>query len=214
MAMKVLMLNGSANANGTTFTALTEIGKTLEQEGIGYEIFNIGRHPALPFYGCHRCIGCGQCSEKGCTFTDDGVNEFVSKAKEADGFIFGTPVYYAHPSGRVLSFLDRVFYSSGRSFAYKPGASVAVARRGGTSSSLEVLDKYFGISQMPVVGSTYWNMVYGRKGCEAVLDLEGMQTMRNLARNMAWMLKCFEAGREKGIALPHIQREDRTNFIR
>ena len=206
--MKVLMLNGSANANGTTFTALTEIGKTLEQEGIGYEIFNMGGAPV------RDCIGCGQCSEKGCTFTDDGVNEFVSKAKEADGFIFGTPVYYAHPSGRVLSFLDRVFYSSGRSFAYKPGASVAVARRGGTSSSLEVLDKYFGISQMPVVGSTYWNMVYGSKGCEAVLDLEGMQTMRNLARNMAWMLKCFEAGREKGIALPHIQREDRTNFIR
>ena len=190
--MKVLMLNGSANANGTTFTALTEIGKTLEQEGIGYEIFNMGGAPV------RDCIGCGQCSEKGCTFTDDGVNEFVSKAKEADGFIFGTPVYYAHPSGRVLSFLDRVFYSSGRSFAYKPGASVAVARRGGSSSSLEVLDKYFGISQMPVVGSTYWNMVYGRKGCEAVLDLEGMQTMRNLARNMAWMLKCFEAGREIG----------------
>ena len=114
----------------------------------------------------------------------------------------------------MLSFLDRVFYSSGRSFAYKPGASVAVARRGGSSSSLEVLDKYFGISQMPVVGSTYWNMVYGRKGCEAVLDLEGMQTMRNLARNMAWMLKCFEAGREKGIELPCVQREDRTNFIR
>lgn len=207
MAMKVLMLNGSANANGTTFTALTEIGKTLEQEGIGYEIFNMGGAPV------RDCIGCGQCSEKGCTFTDDGVNEFVSKAKEADGFIFGTPVYYAHPSGRVLSFLDRVFYSSGRSFAYKPGASVAVARRGGSSSSLEVLDKYFGISQMPVVGSTYWNMVYGRKGCEAVLDLEGMQTMRNLARNMAWMLKCFEAGREKGIELPRVQREDRTNFI-
>ena len=101
--MKVLMLNGSANANGTTFTALTEIGKTLEQEGIGYEIFNMGGAPV------RDCIGCGQCSEKGCTFTDDGVNEFVSKAKEADGFIFGTPVYYAHPSGRVLSFLDRVF---------------------------------------------------------------------------------------------------------
>ena len=206
--MKVLMLNGSANANGTTFTALTEIGKTLEQEGIGYEIFNMGGAPV------RDCIGCGQCSENGCTFTDDGVNEFVSKAKEADGFIFGTPVYYAHPSGRVLSFLDPVFFSSGRSFAYKPGASVAVARRGGSSSSLEVLDKYFGISQMPVVGSTYWNMVYGRKGCEAVLDLEGMQTMRNLARNMAWMLKCFEAGREKGIELPCVQREDRTNFIR
>lgn len=223
--MKVLMLNGSANQNGTTFAALSEIGRTLEQEGIGYEIFQMGG-------GAVRdCIGCGQCSEKGCIFGDDDrkmpqegentgngtislVNEFVSKAKAADGFVFGTPVYYAHPSGRVLSFLDRVFYSSGRNFAFKPGASVAVARRGGTSSSLEVLDKYFGISQMPVVGSTYWNMVYGRKGEEAVLDAEGMQTMRNLARNMAWMLKCFEAGREKGIALPKAERESRTNFIR
>ena len=131
MAMKVLMLNGSANANGTTFTALTEIGKTLEQEGIGYEIFNMGGAPV------RDCIGCGQCSEQGCTFTDDGVNEFVSKAKEADGFIFGTPVYYAHPSGRVLSFLDRVFYSSGRSFAYKPGASVAeVAARWKSSTNI------------------------------------------------------------------------------
>lgn len=206
--MKVLMLNGSANANGTTFTALTEIGKTLEQEGISYEIFQMGGAPV------RDCIGCGQCSEKGCVFTDDNVNEFVAKAKQADGFVFGTPVYYAHPSGRVLSFLDRVFYSSGGSFAFKPGASVAVARRGGTSSSLEVLDKYFGISQMPIVGSTYWNMVYGRNGGDAVLDLEGMQTMRNLARNMAWMLKCFEAGREKGIALPCTERGNRTNFIR
>lgn len=206
--MKVLMLNGSANQNGTTFTALTEIGKTLELEGIVYEIFQMGG-------GAVRdCIGCGQCSEKGCVFGDDAVNAFVAKAKEADGFVFGTPVYYAHPSGRVLSFLDRVFYSSGRNFAFKPGASVAVARRGGTSSSLEVLDKYFGISQMPVVGSTYWNMVYGKKGEEAKLDAEGMQTMRNLARNMAWMLKCFEAGREKGIRLPQAERESRTNFIR
>ncbi|MDE7211308.1 MAG: flavodoxin family protein [Lachnospiraceae bacterium] len=206
--MKVLMLNGSANRNGTTFTALAEIGKILEQEGIGYEIFQMGGEPI------RDCIGCGQCSEKGCVFGDDAVNEFVAKAKEADGFVFGTPVYYAHPSGRVLSFLDRVFYSSGRSFAFKPGASVAVARRGGTSSSLEVLDKYFGISQMPVVGSTYWNMVYGAKGEEAKLDAEGMQTMRNLARNMAWMLKCFAAGKEKGIGLPQTERGSRTNFIR
>lgn len=206
--MKVLMLNGSANRNGTTFTALAEIGKILEQEGIGYEIFQMGGEPI------RDCIGCRQCSERGCVFGDDAVNEFVAKAKEADGFVFGTPVYYAHPSGRVLSFLDRVFYSSGRSFAFKPGASVAVARRGGTSSSLEVLDKYFGISQMPVVGSTYWNMVYGAKGEEAKLDAEGMQTMRNLARNMAWMLKCFEAGKEKGIGLPQTERESRTNFIR
>lgn len=147
--MKVLMLNGSANQNGTTYTALTEIGKVLEQEGVEYEIFQIGGGPV------RDCIGCGQCSEKGCVFTDDKVNEFVALAKEADGFIFGTPVYYAHPSGRIQSFLDRVFYSSGRVFTYKPAAAVAVARRGGSSASLDVLNKYFGICQMPTVGSTY-----------------------------------------------------------
>lgn len=206
--MKVLMLNGSAHKNGTTFTALEEIGRTLAQEGIEYEIFQMGGAPV------RDCIGCGRCSEMGCVFDDDSVNEFAARAKEADGFIFGTPVYYAHPSGRILSFLDRVFYSSGGSFAFKPGAAVAVARRGGTSAALDALNKYFGISQMPVVGSTYWNMVHGRNGEDAKLDAEGMQTMRNLARNMAWMLKCFEAGREKGIALPETERGNRTNFIR
>lgn len=189
--MKVLMLNGSCDKNGTTFTALKEIGETLKTLGVDYEIFNIGG-------GAVRdCIGCGQCSEKGCKFEDDGVNEFIAKAKEADGFVFGTPVYYAHPSGRVLSFLDRVFYSSGKSFAFKPGASVAVARRGGTVASFDVLNKYFGISQMPVVSSTYWNNVHGNNGDEAKLDEEGMQIMRNIARNMAWLLNCIEAGKKK-----------------
>mgnify|MGYP000697784288 CR=1 FL=1 len=126
-------------------------GKT----GIEYEIFQIGSQPV------RDCIGCGQCNENGCVFADDKVNEFVAKAKEADGFVFGTPVYYAHPSGRILSFLDRVFYSSGRAFAFKPAASVAVARRGGCSASFDVLNKYYGICQMPVAGSTYWNMVHG-----------------------------------------------------
>lgn len=206
--MKVLMLNGSANQNGTTYTTLSEIGKVLEQEGVEYEIFQIGGGPV------RDCIGCGQCSEKGCVFTDDKVNEFVALAKEADGFIFGTPVYYAHPSGRIQSFLDRVFYSSGRVFTYKPAAAVAVARRGGSSASLDVLNKYFGICQMPTVGSTYWNMVYGANAQDALLDEEGLQTMRNAARNMAWMLKCFEAGKEKGIELPKAERGARTNFIR
>lgn len=206
--MKVLMLNGSAHKNGTTYTALSEAGRALEQEGIRYEIFQMGGGPI------RDCIGCGQCIGSGCIFSDDGVNEFVAAAKKADGFLFGTPVYYAHPSGRIQSFLDRVFYSSGRSFAYKPAAAVAVARRGGCSASLDVLNKYFGISQMPTVGSTYWNMVHGAVGEEALLDKEGMQTMRNLARNMAWMLKCFEAGREAGVPLPGTERGEQTNFIR
>ena len=151
------MLNGSPKANGNTYRALSEIGTQLKKEGIEYEIFQIGAGPV------RDCIGCHQCTEQGCIFTDDQVNEFIAKAKEADGFVFGTPVYYAHPSGRILSFLDRVFYSSGRAFAFKPGASVAVARRGGTSASFDVLNKYFGISQMPVAGSTYWNLAHGAK---------------------------------------------------
>lgn len=206
--MKVLMLNGSPKENGNTYNALLEIGKQLEKEGIDYEIFQIGGKPVCD------CIGCGQCSEQGCVFTDDDVNEFVCKAKEADGFVFGTPVYYAHPSGRILSFLDRAFYSGSRYFAHKPGASVAVARRGGTSASFDVLNKYFGISQMPVAGSTYWNIAHGRVPGEVTQDEEGMQTMRNLARNMAWMIKCFDAGKKAGVDAPEAERDFRTNFIR
>ena len=206
--MKVLMLNGSAKPQGNTYRALYEVGEQLKKEGIDYEIFQIGAAPL------RDCIGCGQCTEKGCVFDDDKVNEFVAKAKEADGLVFGTPVYYAHPSGRVQSFLDRVFYSSGRAFAFKPGSSVAVARRGGTSASFDVMNKYFGISQMPVAGSTYWNLVHGRVPGEAELDAEGMQTMRNLAKNLAWMLKCFEAGKAAGVALPDTERGNQTNFIR
>lgn len=206
--MKVLMLNGSPKENGNTYNALLEIGKQLEKEGIDYELFQIGGKPV------RDCIGCGQCSEQGCVFTDDDVNEFVCKAKEADGFVFGTPVYYAHPSGRILSFLDRAFYSGSRYFAHKPGASVAVARRGGTSASFDVLNKYFGISQMPVAGSTYWNIAHGRVPGEVTQDEEGMQTMRNLARNMAWMIKCFDAGKKAGVDAPEAERDFRTNFIR
>ena len=206
--MKVLMLNGSSKINGNTNRALQEIGMQLEREGIEYEIFQIGGAPV------RDCIGCGQCSEQGCVFTDDSVNEFVAKAKEADGFVFGTPVYYAHPSGRVLSFLDRVFYSSSSAFAFKPGASVAVARRGGTSASFDVMNKYFGISQMPVAGSTYWNLAHGRVPGEVEQDAEGMQTMRNLARNLAWMMQCFEAGKQAGVKLPETERGHKTHFIR
>ncbi len=206
--MKVLMLNGSAHQKGNTYLSLLEVGKALEKEGIEYEIFQIGGASV------RDCIGCGKCSDKGCVFDDDKVNEFIAKAKEADGFVFGTPVYYAHPSGRILSFLDRAFYSSGQAFAFKPGAAVAVARRGGTSASFDALNKYFGISRMPVVGSTYWNQVYGCVEGEAALDTEGLQTMRNLAHNMAWMLKCFEAGKAAGIPLPETERSERMNFIR
>lgn len=206
--MKVLMLNGSSHINGTTMAALTEVGKALEEDGIEYEIFQIGGGPVAD------CLGCGQCTENGCIFSDDAVNAFVAKATEADGYIFGTPVYYAHPSGRIQSFLDRVFYSSGKHFAHKPGASVAVARRGGTATTFDVLNKYFGITQMITVGSTYWNQVHGRNAEDAAKDLEGMQTMRNLGHNMAWVLKCLEAGKEKGLVPPTADRSNQTNFIR
>ena len=206
--MKVLMLNGSSHINGTTMAALTEVGKALEEDGIEYEIFQIGGGPVAD------CLGCGQCTENGCIFSDDAVNAFVAKAKEADGYIFGTPVYYAHPSGRIQSFLDRVFYSSGKHFAHKPGASVAVARRGGTATTFDVLNKYFGITQMITVGSTYWNQVHGRNAEDAAKELEGMQTMRNLGHNMAWVLKCLEAGKEKGLVPPTADRSNQTNFIR
>ncbi len=206
--MKVLMLNGSAKAKGNTNTALEEIGAQLLIEGVEYEIFQLGGESVKD------CLGCGQCADDGCTFPDNRVNEFIAKAANADGIIFGSPVYYAHPSGRILSFLDRVFYSSAKTFYNKPGAAVAVARRGGTTASFDVLNKYFGISNMPVVGSSYWNVVHGRVPGEAVQDEEGMQTMRNLARNMAWMLKCIEAGKNAGIETPRLESGARTNFIR
>lgn len=206
--MKVLMLNGSPKADGNTNRALTEIGEQLKKEGIDYEIFQIGGQPI------RDCIGCGQCTEKGCVFDDDVVNAFITKAKEADGFIFGTPVYYAHPSGRIQSLLDRAFYCGSAAFAFKPGAAVAVARRAGTTASVDVLGKYFGITNMPTVPSTYWNVAHGRVPGEAAQDLEGMQTMRNLARNMAWMLKCIEAGQKAGIEHPEVEKGTRTNFIR
>ena len=206
--MKVLMLNGSPKANGNTYTALLEIGKQLNKENIEYEIVQIGGAPM------RDCIGCGRCTENGCIFSDGGVNEFIAKAKEADGFVFGTPVYYAHPSGRILSFLDRVFYSGGRAFKFKPAASVAVARRAGTTASFDCLNKYFGISQMPVAGATYWNNVHGAVPGEVSFDEEGMLTMRNLARNLAWMIRCFDAGKKNGIPLPETETGNKTNFIR
>lgn len=211
--MKVLMLNGSPHTNGCTYTALTEIGETLLKHGIDYEIFQIGTKPV------RDCIACGKCNEQGCIFNDDGVNEFIQKAIESDGFVFGTPVYYAHPSGSVQSFLDRAFFASSRInngrevFKFKPAAAVASARRAGTTASLDVLNKYFTISNMPVVSSSYWNMVHGFTPDDVRKDKEGLQTMRNIGHNMAWMLECIELGKKNGIE-PKIESGEITNFIR
>ena len=210
--MKVLLINGSANKNGCTNRALQEVAKTLKEEGIDSEIFQIGAKPIKD------CIGCMQCAKtlknNTCVFNDDVVNEVIAKAKDCDGFVFGTPVYYAHPSGRILSLLDRVFYAGSRVFRHKPAFAVASARRAGTTASLDVLNKYFTIAQMPVVSSSYWNMVHGNAPEQVEQDLEGLQTMRNGARNLAWLIKCIDAGKKNGIDIPQNESGVRTNFIR
>lgn len=207
--MKVLLVNGSSKANGNTARALAEVAEQLNAEGIDTEVFQLGTKPI------RDCIGCGQCGKLDCrcTFDDDAVNELIAAAEQADGFVFGSPVYYAHPSGRILSALDRAFYAGSKAFAHKPGAAVAVARRGGTSTTFDVLNKYFTINQMPVVASTYWNNVFGAMPGEAAQDAEGLATMRNIGKNMAWLLHCIEAGQAAGIEAPEADRE-RTNFIR
>lgn len=206
--MKVLLVNGSSHSNGTTMRALTEMIGVFNDEGVETEVIQLGSEPISD------CLACRSCSKTGKCVIDDGVNEFVEKARKADGFVFATPVYYAHPSGRIFDFLDRVFFSASDAFAFKPGAAVAVARRGGTTAALDAINKYFGISQMPIAGSTYWNNVHGRSGADAELDEEGMQTMRNLARNMTWMMRCFEMGKKNGIEYPETEHEAITNFIR
>ena len=207
--MKILLLNGSPRANGNTALALGEMEKVFADQGIETELIHIGHRDI------RSCVACGRCSELGrCVFDDDIVNRIIEKARAADGFVFGTPVYYAHPSGRVLSVLDRVFYAGNAAFAHKPGAAIASARRAGTTASVDVLNKYFTISQMPVVSSTYWNMVHGNTPEEVRQDAEGMQTMRNLARNLLWMVQCIQAGKAAGLQPPQAESGARTNFIR
>ena len=206
--MKVLMVNGSPHKSGCTFTALNEIAETLEREKIDSEIFWLGTEPVA------GCIGCAACRKTGECFRKDIVNDFLKKAVDADGFIFGSPVHYASPSGEISSFLDRVFYSGSDKLAGKPGAGVVSCRRGGATASFDVLNKYFTINGMPVVSSQYWNQIHGNNAAEAKQDLEGMQTMRTLARNMAWMLKCIDAGKKAGITFPEKEPWTPTNFIR
>lgn len=207
--MKVLIVNGSSHVKGTTMMAVEEMIKVFEAEGVESEVIQLGSQPISD------CLQCTACRKLGrCVLEDGGVNEFAEKARSADGFVFATPVYYAHPSGRIFDFLDRVFYSTGSApFRFKPGAAIAVARRGGTTAALDALNKYITYSQMALVGSTYWNMVHGMTAPDAPQDEEGMQTMRNLARNMVWMMRCFAAGKEKGIPYPETESGFRTNFI-
>ncbi len=212
--MKVLMLNGSFNPDGSTKAGLDIMAGTFAEEGVETEIVTVGAKPIAD------CIACGKCAElKRCVFANDAVNDFAEQAKTSDGFVFGSPVYYAHPSGRIQSFLDRLFFSTMNanryaSLRHKPCASIVVARRAGTSASFDVLNKYATISQMIVVGSTYWNEFHALTKEDVPEDPEGLQTLQNLARNMVYVMKCLKAGRDAGIMPPATKEEVFTNFVR
>ena len=197
---KVLLLNGSPHPNGCTARALEEIVKTLEKEGVETELIQVGSK------AIRGCIGCGTCETKGkCVFDNDPVNELAAKFEAADGLVVGSPVYYGSPNGTLLACLDRLFYSTAFSKQMKVGAAVVSCRRGGNTASFDVLNKYFTISGMPVASSTYWNQVHGFSAADVEKDLEGLQTMRNLARNMAFMIKAIADAKEK-YGLPEVER--------
>ena len=206
--MKVMLVNGSPHEHGCTDAALREVASALNADGIDTEIFWIGNTPI------GGCIACGGCSKAGKCVFGGSVNDFAEKAKDADGFVFGTPVHYAAASGNMTSFLDRLFYSASEKMRGKPAAVVVSARRGGTTAAYEQLLKYPGICQMPIISSCYWNMVHGSCAEEVEQDLEGLRTMRVLGHNMAYFLHCLAAGRAAGVPLPPEEPPARTNFIR
>lgn len=199
--MQVLLINGSPHENGTTAAALQIVAKTLSAHHIDSSIIWLGNRPVSD------CIACGACAtQHRCVFNDDPVNAILAQAATADAFVFGSPVYYAHPSGRLLSALDRLFYAGKANFTHKPAAAIAVARRAGTTATLDVINKYFAMNQMPIVGSTYWSQAYGRTAADLTQDHEGVQTLQNLAHNLAWLLQCLDAGRARGILPPQSNR--------
>ena len=210
--MKVLLLNGSPHERGCTHRALLEVGKSLEAEGIQTAFFWIGKAPII------GCQGCGGCAKAGKCVFSDGVNDFVAFAKEADGFVFGAPVHYAAAAGGITAFLDRAFYSASSAgaqvFRLKPAAAIVSARRAGTTAALDQLNKYFTISQMPIISSRYWNMVHGQTPDQVLEDREGVQIMQVLGKNMAWLLKCIEAGKQEGVSRPKEEKRINTNYIR
>ena len=194
--MKVLMINGSPNERGCTYTALREVANTLQKHGIESEIVYLGKQPIS------GCIACRVCTQTGKCVLGGGVNELAERLDEFDGVVLGSPVYYAGASGQLTAFLNRLFFCAGRHLAGKPGAAVVSCRRGGAASAFDQLNKYFTISGMPIVSSQYWNQVHGNTPEEVVRDEEGMQTMRTLGENMAWLLRCIEAGRAAGVPEP------------
>lgn len=206
--MKVLLFNGSPRAKGCTYTALQEIAGVLHKHGIDTELVQVGTQPVA------GCIACGKCKDGSPCIFDDQVNALAARLEEFDGMIVGAPIYYAGPSAQSTAFLDRLFYSAAGKLRGKPAAAIVSCRRGGASAGFDRLNKYFSINSMPIVTSQYWNQIHGNSPEEALQDAEGMQTMRTLGENMAWLLKCIEAGRQAGVAEPVQEPKLRTNFIR
>lgn len=207
--MKVLLVNGSPHEKGCTFTALSEAAAELEKNGIETEIVWIGANPV------RGCIGCGMCAKLGkCTFDDDVLNKIAEKAKSADGYVFGAPVHYASMAGAMSCILDRLFMSCGKYMQFKPAAGVCSARRAGTTATYDEFNKYFGINRMIGVPSQYWNMVHGGKAADVAEDKEGLQIMRTLGKNMAWLLKVLDCARKNGIDIPEQEAAVKTNYIR
>lgn len=206
--MKVLLVNGGPHEKGCTYTALEELSKTLQKNGIETEIIWLGVNPIAGCIGCNACLKTGKC------FRNDIVNEFIEKSKEADGFVFGTPVHFASSAGSLTSFMDRVFYGKGDLFKNKPACCVVSCRRGGATATFDQINKYFSICNMPIVTSQYWNQVHGTNPDEVRKDEEGMQTMRTLGNNMAWLLKCIDVAKKNGVEYPENEKAVKTNFIR
>lgn len=206
--MKVLLINGSPHEYGCTYTALREAADALEKQGIETEMMYLGKQPVS------GCTACFTCSKTGKCFIGDKVNELVEKLPKLEGIIVGSPVYYAAATGQITSFLDRAFMTGGSRFYGKPGAAVVSCRRGGASAAFDQLNKYFTMNNMPVVPSQYWNQVHGSCPDDVKKDLEGLQTMRTLAANMAWLLKSIEAGRKAGVTVPEYEEKVKTSFIR
>ena len=210
--MKVLLINGSPNEKGCTYTALNEMSQTLNQEGIETEIYYIGKDPIAPCRACRVCGKIGHC------VINDKVNDFVEYARNFDGYVIGSPVHYGSASGVIVPFLDRAFFvdfmSGHNSFIHKPATAIVSARRAGTTATLDQLNKYFQINQMPIISGRYWNMVHGATPDEVKQDKEGVQNMRILARNMAYFLKCRELATKAGLEPPKQEEVEFTNFIR
>ncbi len=206
--MKVLMVNGSPHEKGCTYTALTEIANELQKNNIDSQILHIGSE------GIKGCKACSACAKTGyCIYNDDKVNECIDLLKEADGFIVGSPVYFAGPNASCCAFLDRVFYLKADHYAFKPGAAITSSRRAGSSASFDRLNKYFTFAQMPIVSSHYWTSIHGTAADEAAQDIEGLQMMRILGRNMAWLLKCIDCSKDQ-VAYPELEKRSKFSLIR